>query len=40
MVGACSTCEERRDAYRVLVEEPRGKNHLEDLVVDGWVILK
>jgi hypothetical protein len=40
MGGACSTCEERRGAYRVLVKKPGGKSHLEDLVVDGRVILK
>ena len=31
---------ERRGAYRVLVAKPEGKNHLEDLGVDGSVILK
>jgi hypothetical protein len=34
MGGACSTCGERRGAYRVLVEKPEGKSHFEDLVVD------
>jgi hypothetical protein len=31
---------ERRNAYRVLVGKPEGKNSLEDLGVDGTVILK
>jgi hypothetical protein len=30
----------RRGAYNVLVEIPNGKNHLEDLGVDGSTILK
>jgi len=32
--------EERRDAYRVLVQRPEGRNHLKDLGVDGRIILK
>jgi hypothetical protein len=31
---------ERRDAYRFLVGKPEGSNHLEDLDVDGNIILK
>jgi hypothetical protein len=31
---------ERRDAFRVLVERTEGKNHLEDLGVEGRLILK
>ena len=31
---------ERRGAYRILVGKPEGKNHLEDPVVDGRIILK
>ena len=27
-------------AYRVWMERPEGKNHLEDLAVDGTIILK
>jgi hypothetical protein len=27
-----------RNAYRNLVEEPEGKNHSEDLGVDGMII--
>jgi hypothetical protein len=31
---------ERRGAYRVSVGKPKRKNHLEDLDVDGRIILK
>ena len=31
---------ERRGAYRVLVEKPEGKDHLEDRGVDGMIILR
>ena len=31
---------ERRGAYRVLVGKPEGKNHLEDLGIDGSIILR
>jgi hypothetical protein len=31
---------ERRCAYRVLVGKPERRNHLEDLVVDGRIVLK
>jgi hypothetical protein len=31
---------ERRRVYRVLVEKPEGRNHLEDPDVDGRIILK
>jgi hypothetical protein len=31
---------ERRGVYRVLVGKPEGKNHLEDTVVDGRIILR
>ena len=30
---------DRNDAYRVLVRKPEGRNHLEDLVVDGRINL-
>jgi len=40
MGGACSTYEARRVSYRVLVEKPERKNHLEDQGVDGTVILR
>ena len=30
----------RRGVYRVLVGKPEGKNHLEDPVVDGRIILR
>jgi len=32
--------EGRRDVYRVLVWRPNGRGHLEDLGVDGRIILK
>jgi len=35
MSGACSTYEGERDAYRGLVGRPQGKDHLEDLGVNG-----
>jgi hypothetical protein len=31
---------EKRNAYRVLVGRPEGKNHWEDLDVGGRIILK
>jgi len=31
---------ERRDAYRVLVRKPEGKNRLEDPGVNGKIILR
>jgi hypothetical protein len=40
MGGACSIMGEMRNAYKILVAKPEGKNHSEDLDVDGRVILK
>jgi hypothetical protein len=31
---------QRRDAYRVLVGKPDGRDHLENLGIDGRIILK
>jgi hypothetical protein len=31
---------ERRGVYRLLVGKPEGKNHLEELGIDGSMILK
>jgi hypothetical protein len=31
---------DRRDAYRVLVGRPEGRDHLEDLCIGGRIILK
>ena len=31
---------EKRDVYRVLVGKTEGQNHLEDLGVDGRIILQ
>jgi len=39
-VGHATHMGERRGAYRVLVGKPVGKNHLEDLGIDGRIILK
>jgi hypothetical protein len=30
---------EKRNAYRLLVGKPEGKNHEEDQDVGGWIIL-
>jgi len=30
---------ERRGIYRITLGKPEGKNHLDDLGVDGWIIL-
>jgi len=30
---------ERRDAYVVLVRRPKGKSHLEDIGINGRIIL-
>jgi hypothetical protein len=32
--------EEKRNAYKVLIEKPEGKNHFEDLGVGGRIIIK
>jgi len=40
MGGACSTYGEKRGVYRVLVGKPKENNHLEDLSVDGRIILR
>jgi hypothetical protein len=31
---------EKRGAYRVLVEKTEGKNHLEDLGINGMIIFR
>jgi len=40
MARACGTMGDKRGGYRVLVGDPRERDHLEDLDVDGRVILK
>jgi hypothetical protein len=30
----------KRNAYRILVGNPEGRDHYEDEDVDGWIILK
>ena len=39
MWGHVAPMGERRGVYRVLVGKSEGKNHLEDLGVDGKIIL-
>jgi hypothetical protein len=31
---------EMRNAYRILVGKPKGKSHVEDLGIDGKIILE
>jgi hypothetical protein len=31
---------EKRNAYRLLVEKPDGKNHKEDQDIGEWIILR
>jgi len=40
MGGTCGTDGERRGTYRSLVGKSEGKSRLEDVVIDGRVILK
>jgi hypothetical protein len=40
VVGAVAHVGERRGAYRVLVGKLRERDHLEDLGVDGRIILR
>jgi hypothetical protein len=40
MGGACSKHGERRNANKILVGKPEGKNHSKDRGVDGRIILK
>jgi len=39
-VGHSARIVKRRGVYRVLVGKPEGKDHFEDLGVDGRIILK
>jgi hypothetical protein len=36
----CGTYGGEEGSYRILVRKPEGKNHLEDLGIDGRIILK
>jgi hypothetical protein len=38
--GHAARMGERRNAYRILVGKPEGKNHWEEQDVDVWTILK
>jgi hypothetical protein len=40
MDGVCSTLGEKRCAYRVLVGNHEGRDHLKDVGLDGSIILK
>jgi hypothetical protein len=40
MGRACSTNEEKRNAYRIPVGKPEERDHWEDQNVGGWAILK
>ena len=40
MDGACSTCEEKRGVYRILVGKPEGKRELGDPGVYGRMTLR
>jgi len=40
MGGACSTHEDMRNAYRILVESLKRRDYSEDLDVDGKIILQ
>jgi hypothetical protein len=40
MGRACTTHEEKRNAYRVLVESQNERGHQEDLDLSGRIILK
>jgi hypothetical protein len=40
MAGVCDAHGEKRYAYRGLVGKPEGKNHFENLGIEGRMILK
>jgi hypothetical protein len=40
LAGHVARMADRRGPFTVLVERPEGNNHLEDLDVDGRIILK
>ena len=40
MGGSCSTYVERRGAYSILVGKLKEQDHLEDLAIDGRVLLR
>jgi hypothetical protein len=40
MGGTCGTDGERRSTYRGTVGKSEGKSHLEDVVIDGRMVLK
>jgi hypothetical protein len=40
LAGHVAWMAEKRNAYRILVGKPEGKNRWEDLDLGGWTILK
>jgi len=38
--GHAARMDKRKSAYTVLVEKPGGKNHFEDLDINGRIILE
>jgi len=40
MGEACSTQREMRNAYKILAGKPEGRDHSEDIGVNGKLILK
>jgi hypothetical protein len=40
MGGSCNTNGEKRNAYRILWESQKERDHWEDKDVGGWTILK
>jgi len=40
MGGACSMHGRDKNAYKILVENMKGRGHLEDLGIDGRITLK
>jgi hypothetical protein len=40
MTRICSTHEEIRNSYNILIRKPEGKDNSEDLSIDGRIILE
>jgi hypothetical protein len=40
MERTCSTNVEKRNAYKILVEKPEGRDHYEEQDVGCWIISK
>jgi hypothetical protein len=39
-MGRACSMGERRNAYNILIRKPKGRDHLEDIGIDGRIILK